>query len=227
MSTANLIGPNHPSFGNQQAWFLFALSNEQGAMVRLLLVEARNAWAVQTLERVAADGGQVGPNCELISVSRHASMDFRSRKVTEVKYVDFMLDIVEHGRLMQDTLVTTSFEQSLSDAEKQYANAKLNAMMKLEMARPQLTAVKPPPPQYPLPPEMEEFGAAPVVIDVPVEVFDAESSVTYQQAMAALTDLGFKKPQVKKVLDDMGSRVADRTIEELIKEAYSDFKQRR
>jgi hypothetical protein len=148
-------------------------------------------------------------------------MDIRSKLATEVKYVDFMLDIVSPDYLMRDTLVTTSFERSLSAEEKEYANAKLNAMQKLAISRPRLVPMGPPPPKYPLPPEM--LPAAPMVIEAEAEVFDAGTSMIYQQALSALTDLGFKKPQVKKVLDDMGSQVENRTIENLIKEALQQL----
>jgi hypothetical protein len=169
---------------------------------------------------MAAEDGKVSSNCELLSVF-YEKGSIRSRRVQEVKYVDFMLDVVDPGYLMQNTVVTTSFEQSLSKEEKRYANAKLDAMVELDRAKPQLVPVGPPPPQYPLPPEMEDVPRleAPVVIDTTAEVFNPETSVIYQQAMAALTDLGFKKPQVKKVLDDMGYRMEDDAIENVIKQA--------
>lgn len=208
---------NMNSFGYQQAWFLFALTRD-GAMVRLFLVEAKNPWAIQTLERVTQDG-RVSPTCELLSVSRHASVDFRSRKLHEVKYVDFMLDIVEHGRVLQNAVVASTFEQSLTAEEKYYANAKLEQMMHLEARKPRLIPVGTPPPAFPPPPELMEAQTAPMVIDVEAEVFDSDSSVIYQQALAALTDLGFKKPQAKKILDDMGAEVETQTIEGVIKTA--------
>jgi len=220
MNKAQPVKPNHPSFGHQQAWFLFALTAADGGMVRLLSVQARNPWAIQTIETMAAGDGKVSSNCELLSVF-YEKGSVRSCRVQEVKYVDFMLDIVDPGYLMQNTVVTTSFEQSLSKEEKRYANMKLDAMMKLERAKPRLIPMGPPPPKYPLPPEMEDVPQlmAPVVIDTTAEVFDPETSVVYQQAMSALTDLGFKKPQVKKVLNDMGHRVDNETIENVIKRA--------
>ena len=222
MSMASQIGLDHPSFGYEQAWFLFALTNKSGAMVRLFVVEAHNPWAIQTLERIVLHDGRVSTNCGLVSVSRHASMDTRSSLITKVRYVDFMLDIVEPDYLMRDALITSSFEQSLSPEEKQYANAKLDAMVKLERAKPRLVPMGPPPPKYPMPPEMRQLPA-PMVIDTTAEVFDAESSVVYQQAVAALTDLGFKKPQVKKVLSDLGGWVTDNTIENVIKKALQQL----
>lgn len=218
MSTANLVGYDHPAFGYNQAWYLFALTNERG-MARILLVEAPNPWAIQTMERVVAKDGRVSPNCELLSMHLYP-IGVRSNRVNHVGYVDFMLDMVEQNRILADALVAHSFHMSLSDQDKAYANIKLDAIAKMQEAiadkklSDELDAVR-----YSRVPFLPEAD----VIDVPAEVVEPAESPIYQKVMAALLDLGFKKPQAKKILDDMGSRVYHESAENLIKSALQQL----
>jgi hypothetical protein len=165
---ASVIGKSHPSFGCGQAWFLFAKTDSAGRMGKLLLVEAKNAWAVQTLERIAADG-RVAPDCELLSVHRQCpSIGIRSDRMEEVEYSDFVSDHVELSRVLSDTLSAHSFQSSLTDGD-----------------RARLLTDRPAP----------ALSAAPAALPSASDVSD--------DVMAALIDLGFKKPQAKRIIDSI------------------------
>ena len=189
-ATANLIGRDHPSFGICHAWFLFSVTDlKVGRISRLLLVETRNAWAVQTLERIAYDG-KASPNCELLTVHRECDIGIRSNMVEEVQYVDFMLDMVHPDRLLRDALVTTGFQRSLTPEEVAYAKQK-----------------------------MSESPCAPMLASSEPEVLESfgPESANYQNVLAALTDLGYKQGQARKVLSELGPEAADMKLEDLVK----------
>lgn len=191
-ATADLIGRDHPSFGIGHAWFLFSITDLQAERIsRLLLVEARNAWAVQTLERIAYDG-KASPNCDLMTVHRECDIGIRSKMVEVVPYVDFMLDVVHPDRLLRDALVTTGFQRSLTPEEVEHARQKVG--------------------QTPL----RAPAALPAPAPAPLTPFGPESA-DYQNALAALTDLGYKQGQARKVLSGLGSEADDMRLEDLVK----------
>lgn len=187
---------NHPSYGCEQAWFMFAVST--GARpVRLLLVEAKNSPAVQAIERIVARDGRASPSCELLTVHRQCpSIGIRSGMVSEVDYVDFMLDVVEPSRIVSDALTAGAFQESLGPEGRARALRKME-----EMADP----------------EPEEGPVARVIPMRPR--FDPATSGTYQDVLAALTDLGYKKPQAKKAVDALGPAVDGMELSEAVKAA--------
>jgi hypothetical protein len=188
---ANLIGRNHPSFGIGHAWFLFSVTDLKANRIsRLLLIEARNAWAVQTIERIAHDG-KASPNCNLLTVHRECDIGIRSDMVEEIQYVDFMLDIVHPDRLLRDALITTGFQRSLTSEEVAYAKQKMGN----PSCVPTVLAL-------PEPKTVLEFGP---------------ESPNYQNVLAALTDLGYKQGQARKVLSEFGPEAADMELEDLVK----------
>jgi hypothetical protein len=234
MGMAQQVGLNHPSFGYGQAWFTFALINSSGILIRLLMVEAKNPWAIQTLERIVLEDGKVSPTCELLSVAKHCTeLDTRSETTVKVKYVDFLLDIVEPRRLIKDALVATAFDKSLTPDERRYAEVKMAAIIKADEAAQDLTRVASPgspPPRYPLPrqelaldPTPAPVFCKPSPVQTTVPRFDPNDSIAYQSILAALMDLGFKRAQVKKVLDSMGSKVDQASIEDSIRSALQQL----
>jgi hypothetical protein len=185
----NVITPDHPSYGFDQAWFLFAMVSDK--IERVILVEAKNAWAVQTIERIAVDG-MVSSNCQLLAVHRHCpSIGLRSDLIGEISYVDFLIDIIDPNRINADSLTSTAVQNSLSSEERSYAIQKMNAMQNTRCSDD---------PKHPISGSVSEHA-------------------NYQDLMAALTGLGFKKNQAKRVLDEMGVRIAYMKMEDSIKEA--------
>lgn len=179
---ASVIGKNHPSFGCDQAWFLFAKTDSAGRMGKLLLVEAKNAWSVQTLERIAAADGRVAPDCELLSVHRQCpSIGIRSDRMEEVEYSDFVSDHVELSRVLSDTLSAHSFQSSLTDGDR----------ARLLSDRPAAARSSVP-------------AALPAASDVSEDV------------LAALVDLGFKKPQAKRIVDSLSPAISGMSVEDAL-----------
>lgn len=123
----DIFDRSHPSFGTAQAVFMFALTDmTTGAMNRFLLVEVTNPYAVITLERLVHQDSKVADNCTLVAVFRdNQSVGIRHELLEEVPYVDFMLDIVSIERILDDSVVSTTFKQSLSPEEASYASRKL------------------------------------------------------------------------------------------------------
>lgn len=179
-SEASTIGESHPSFGCGQAWFMFA-KQSNGTVSRLLLVEAKTPWAVQTLERIVAKDGRAAPDCELLTVHRQCpSIGIRSDFVEEVEYTDFVTDHVELSRLLTDSLSIHAFQQSLTDSDREALAVHLDNS------------------------------------SLPMEEVDTG---VYEDVTAAMMDLGFKRPQVKRILESIGSAAAGMSMEQLLREA--------
>lgn len=205
LATADLIGRDHPSYGVDHAWFLFSVTDvAAGRISRLIYVEGKGPWAVQTIERIAYDG-RVSPNCELLTVIRECEIGIRSDMVEVVSYVDFMLDVVHPDRLLRDALVTTAFRSSLSQEQIDYASKKL------ERGRQAILR--------------DADGMTDHVRPLPLRStrpFDADSD-TYQDALAALTDLGYKRAQACKALDALGPEARSMPLEKVLKTVLQNF----
>lgn len=200
MGPTKLLRANHPSYGCDQAWFLFAMT-VGGRIARLLLVEAKNAEAVQTIERIVGADGRASAGCELLTVHRQCpSIGIRSGSVSEVDYVDFMIDVVDPARITSDPMTAKAFQDSLTPESRDRAIRKMDAT-----PRPALPA-----------PATREVAQ---VIPIRRPKFDPAESRNYQDVLAALTDLGYKKPQAKKAVDVLGRRVDEMGLEEAIKAA--------
>ena len=193
----SILQPNHPSYGCDQAWFVFGVLNPSGNITRVLIVEAKNTWAVQTLERVAGNDNKVNDHCELMTVGRNcSSIGTRSDKAVEVSYIDFILDIVEPGRLLEDYYISTTFDRSLTDEDRKYAAKKLEEMNE---ASQESVETKEPDPVFV--PKAECFNDKPII---------------RHKSISALLDLGFKKQQVNNIIDEVG---VQNTVEETVKSA--------
>jgi hypothetical protein len=114
-----ILDDKHPSFGCKTAMFLF---NNNG---NLIIVEASNPWQVQVIERLLLDG-QVSPGCEVVAVFRNCSdAGLRSDSITNINYVDFVVDKVQPGKFLVDSVMAYSLRCSMSDAECKVASQKL------------------------------------------------------------------------------------------------------
>jgi len=199
MEARSVLGTDHPSHGCEQAWFLFSV-RDGGRVSRLLLVEARNAWAVQALERVAGADGAVSGNCDLLTVHRQCpSIGIRSDLVREVEYVDFMVDMVDPGRIAGDQWAAAAFQRSLT------AEDRSRAIEKMGRTAPGAPARTP---------------AAPSASNVvPIRRFNPEDSRNYQDVLAALSDLGYRRAQAKKAADTIGPRIDSMDLGDAVKAA--------
>lgn len=201
-ATLGLLDRDHPSFGTSNATFLFALQDDRGGVVRFLVVEAKNPYAVATIERILVQNDQqVAPNCRVLAAFRDArNTGVRDDLVEEVSYVDFITDIVEASWLLADPVNTTCLSQSITAEEKQYIQQKAQMLAGTRSA-PRLVAA-------PEPEETEE------------EEQDEPEPNTNQriQLSAALTGMGFKKAAVDKFVRDLGSRADRAPLQDLLRE---------
>jgi hypothetical protein len=217
--SANAIGPEHPSFGCTKAAFLFAktIPGPFGGIEKLVLVEAPNEWAVQTIERILLIfHNQVNEGYRAVGIFMDCSLiGIRSRDMEEIDYVDFMINVVNHGCLINDPVTATAFEKSLNDKTRNRAKKLLDAEAKKLTTKDIRKSAKPAPVR---PIEFEPRQEFKVMdFPKPKPFFDPATSQNYQKALAALTDLGFKKPHAKKILEDMGTEVDNMSIEDLVK----------
>jgi len=183
----------------------------------MLLVEAKGPWAVQTVERILLTDGKVSENCSVLMVHMDCPLiGLRDDIVEQVSYVDFMLDVVSPDRLLADALVTTSFRQSLTDEERQYASLKLSAMnanTRREQA-PQAQETAPKASPGPVSP-----AQTPPALPMP----QTAPNANYEQLMGGLLHLGFKRPDVKKFIDNLGPKLYSSKLEDLIREGLKEL----
>lgn len=107
------LKPEHPSYGCDQAWFLYAVKNHRGpGFCRLILVEARNHAAVAFLERVG-DDGRVSETVSVMTVHRQCPLiGIRSDMVEEVEFSVFANDIVDRARVDRDPLAVQAYREA-------------------------------------------------------------------------------------------------------------------
>jgi hypothetical protein len=188
--TQDLLDSDHPSFGTRNATFQFALENPRtGALVRFILVEANNPYAVAAIERVLIQNEQrVSENCRALCIFRDTTTNgIRDGLVEEIPYIDFMTDIVEPGWLLADPVNVSCFNRSISAEEKEYALAKTRML-----------------------------GQAPEVEATPM--VEASEPGQRVRLLAALTGMGFKKTAVSKFVDSLGARVDHAPLPDLLRE---------
>jgi hypothetical protein len=202
----SILREDHPSYGCNQAWFIFGVVNPNDGITRVLIVEAKNTWAVQTLECITNADNKVNKYCELMTVGRNcSSIGTRSNRAVEMSYVDFILDIVEPSRLTKDYYISTTFARSFTDEDRAYALAKEARMrhhVVLAEEETEVSELPQPSPQMP----RTYVEQTPIV----------QTSTVRHKAVAALLDLGFKKQQVSKVMDEI---IISRSVEDTVKSA--------
>lgn len=106
-----MIGHDHPSFGTEQAWFMFAI-RYNGSINRILLVNAKTPWAVQCMERILGEDQKVSATCECVSVFRDCSIGIRNDVIDEVPFQEFMEVMVDKKRLLDDGLAIEAFQNA-------------------------------------------------------------------------------------------------------------------
>ena len=203
MEDRQILDRSHPSFGIDQAWFQFAITSPDGAVRKLLLVEARRPAVVATLEYLLQVDGKVSDLCHVVAVYRQCpGIGMRSDLLDESTYVDFMLDIVDPDRLLADATCATYFSQSLTDDERRYAEAKARARSTVE--------------EEPAPPRK---SAAPRTAKSREKESAYEPGGRKDMLFTALTKMGFLKPPVQKWIDS--NDVESGTVQNQIRSALS------
>lgn len=183
-----ILDRSHPSYGLDQAWFLFAVrSPRSDGFCRLLLVEARSRAAVQAVEAIVAEDGQVSGSCELMTVHRQCpSIGIRSGLAEEVPYAEFMVDMVDPARYSRNPGAMAALQAALTPEERSVAIRRLS-----------------------------EPALAPAADDGPAASPDPSSVL--QDAEAALIDLGFKRPQARRMIEAVGRETVGMDLEQVLK----------
>lgn len=196
METPHLLDRDHPSFGTPQAQFLFAIRSDDGAVRKLLLVEAKNPAAVAAVEHVLLQGsGSVSEKCTAVAVYRACDeVGMRSDLIDEVGYVDFMLDVVDPDKLLADPTVSSFFVDSLTDEERAYARLKMEAKSSWNR--------EPAAKKAPKAPRKDR-------------VVEYEPGSRKDMLLSAMVRMGFQKPAVQKWMES--SDVESGAIEDQIR----------
>lgn len=222
MKTHNAIPHQHPSFGCGEAAFIFAklIPGPFGGIEKLILVETKNEWAVQTIERILLIfNNEVNEGYKVMAAFRDCStIGIRNVELVEIEYIDFMMNIVNHAYIINDPITATVFERSLTDETRNQAIRMLKTeadnITADDIVRSASLKSKVKPVEFNEYPKFEVLG---LPKPQPFFDFDLESSKNYQMLMAALMDLGYKKPQIKRVLESFGPEIDNITIENLVK----------
>lgn len=113
----DILDKDHPSFGTEVATFLFTIGS------KLVVVEAANSHAVAVIERILILNGQtVSDTCRIICVFRDCCRTgVRDDLVEEIPYVEFMTEIVDPSKLLDDPVTLDGFGKSLTPEEREYA----------------------------------------------------------------------------------------------------------
>lgn len=204
-----ILYSGHPSIGTKRAVFIFALGM---GPTRVFHVEAQNPSAVLLMERLLLGDGKVSDNCQVLSVVRdHRSLGTRGELAMEIPFVDFLTDIVDLDKLMADVVTAECLRKALTDEERRYMERKL-ALIEEE-------------PEEELPDLFEEAAKISEDADdwteesdvVPVRAQAIQDDHTVQLT-AALVGLGFKKPEVRKFVVGLGTRVRTDSLHGLLKD---------
>ena len=192
---AKILYEGHPADGTERAAYQFLIADPAtGAPVRFLLVEADNAWAVATMEKILLRDAKVADNCRIIAVFRdHRVAGVRDDLLEEVPFTDFMIDIVDPERLNGNPVVQACFSKSLEPDARAYVLGRIQEAAARPAARPAPVAA--PAFNLPLPPS----GNAEVLT-------------------SALCNMGFKRAEVRKFVSSVGPRLHSEPVPELIRE---------
>jgi len=195
MQANQILPAGHPSFGTRRAVFLFVIGRE---VQNLLSVEATNERAVVCLEKLLEADGRVSDVCQVLQVIRdYRNVETRSEGVVEVPFADFMTDIVDPGRITANPVANTFFAQALSPEESE------RVQQKLELARGEVEDV------------WEGFDSP---VSETVEAPKPVNSDQPERLASALVNLGYKKPEVRRVVAALGDRVLTDDLHSLIRE---------
>jgi len=208
-----ILDRDHPSFGTRNAVFMFALVGRDGVS-RFILVEANNSYAVLTIERILLQDQRVSDNCHMVAIFRdNRNLGTRGDLIEEVPYVDFMTDIVESGRILEDSVMIECFTRSLTPQEKIYASAKLRELARQDSQENVLSESL----------DEREAEEAPELEEEQESTVPSHDEEKAKSLQFALINMGFKKALVIKFVDSLGSDLDSKTLPELVRRALAEL----
>lgn len=123
-----VIGPLHPSFWLERAWYMFGIFNQNGSTCRFILVEAENSYAVHLIEMLVYYDNSVSATCGLMSTYKEKPQVCPT-SIQEMFFFDFMIDMVDPERWLDSPAATGLFEQSISRVDKVMIGIKFRSLM--------------------------------------------------------------------------------------------------
>jgi len=202
MEHNQILTENHPSYGCEQAIFLFSICDEN-TVKRLIFVEANNEMAVQALEIITNADGLVNQFCELIAVYRNCQdVGIRSNFISVVDYIDFIIDIVDPARIALDEKASLAVMSSFSPEDHDEMIRKIGLTIK----------------QF----DSNEYCGSTIEPIQKSEKFDPKTSSNYCNVLSMLVNLGYKKTQAKKAVDSLGSNIDQMTLSDAAKTALQE-----
>jgi hypothetical protein len=183
-----VIGPSHPSFGLEQAWYTFGVFARDGSIRRFMLVEAENCYAVQMLESLTEQDGSVSATCGLVMAAGRAPQ-VRSTAVEKITYTDFMLDMVAADRWLDSPFLIELFQKSLSDVDRMFASHKLDDAIRHHACRRDAPA-----------------SVSPESLAQTHEEKSTRDEREFEQLHAGLIGLGFQKRDVQSYVASVRER---------------------
>ena len=122
------LNPEHPSFGTRAASFLLEL-DEPFDGARLVVVEADSTYKVVVVETLAGTDGQLCEGVRLLSVFRECrDTGLRSDAIAPMSYIDLVVGWIPAGRLLDNAVIATVFQRSLTDEDRVAATRLMDAM---------------------------------------------------------------------------------------------------
>lgn len=198
----------HPSFGVRQATFLYALDGEDGVR-RFLAVPAARSEAVAVLERLSYSDGRVSESCRLVGTFPGcANAGVRDPLMESIPYADFVTDVVDPDRLLNDPSTAALFQTSLTEGERSHIVQKLQSQVAAAGASPEFRKV---------PAKEDEWGdwkpapkrsfKKPPVESIIVQAPKDDDKV--QKVVLSLQGLGFKKADIQEYVRSVSSRMEE------------------
>jgi len=185
---ARVMGPGHPAFGLQQAWYMFGMFAPGGSVRRMLMVKAHNEHAVHMIESLVQRDGSVSDTCALMSMSAEEPLT-RSAAVEQMAFWDFIIEMVDADRWMPSPFLLSLFQKSLSEVQKAYVSRKMDEVIKRrEFA------------------EQEEREAACQAPAVQAPEAPNADAAMLEQLQSGLANLGFQKRDVQKFVESVRGR---------------------
>lgn len=219
METVNIhenFGTDHPAFGTSNGWYLFAFTNGS-SIRRLALVEAKNKWAIMTMEFILRKSGHVSGTCHVISIFRNCdNIGLRSDEIDEIDYVDFMIDVVDSSLILANVATATMFRNSISKAECEYVSEKLSLISSKRMDDDFEQTMK----TSGLPVDKtDSVKEADDQVDNPISTDSKpKNDANAEKLCIALIGLGYNKKVVRKYVSEL-SNTESKPIVSLVKEA--------
>lgn len=200
--------------------YLFQVSYDGRS--RLLIVSAPNRKAVEAVEAVLDQDGHVSPTCTVLASFPGCGSPVSWPGVDEIPYHEFMVQMVEPDRILQDVRAAGAFTESMetmaSDHVRPGISDRFPTLRRL-LKKKVVTAPAPAPPVQPVTtPRQKPAEAA-----VPAPAGPDPATIL----QSGLLNLGFKKPEVQRFVDGLGSRVRNGDIPALIREGIEALNGRR